>query len=212
MPLNAIAASLGVAKSSVSRWVRDIELSAEQHAALRLMNPLYNAQLRGQGGRSRAARASRLQAQEHGRELARRHDPLHLEGCMLYWAEGAKARNAVVFVNSDADMIELFLRFLRECYGVADDRIALSVNCHVGERGDASEVTQWWLRRLGLPDGCARAATVNRPSAASRRRRGQTLLHGTARLAVHSTFIVQSIYGAIQEYTGASRPEWLDLR
>jgi transcriptional regulator with XRE-family HTH domain len=212
MALNAIAALVGVSKSSVSRWVRDIELRPDQHAALRLLNPRYNAQLRGQGGRQRSARASRLAAQEHGREFARRGDPLHLEGCMLYWAEGAKARNAAVFVNSDADMVELFLRFLRECYGVPDDRVAFSVNCHVGEGQDASEVTCWWLRRLGLPETCARAATVNRPSAASRRRRGQTLPHGTARLAVHSTFIVQSIYGAIQEYTGTSRPEWLDLR
>jgi hypothetical protein len=29
--------------------------------------------------------------------------------------------------------------------------------------------------------------------------------------AVHSTFIVQSIYGAIQEYAGIDRTEWLDL-
>ena len=37
------------------------------------------------------------------------------------------------------------------------------------------------------------------------------LPYGTARLAMHSTFIVQSIYGAIQEYAGFARPEWLDL-
>jgi transcriptional regulator with XRE-family HTH domain len=212
MALNAITRHLGVSKSSVSRWVRDIELRPDQHAALRLLNPLYNAQLRGQGGRERSARASRSAAQQHGRELARRGDPLHLAGCMLYWAEGAKTRNAVVFVNSDADMIELFLRFLRTSYGVPDDRVALSVNCHVSSGRDGSEITRWWLERLGLPEACARAATVNRPSAASRRRRGHTLPHGTARLVVYSTFVVQSIYGAIQEYADASRPEWLDLR
>jgi hypothetical protein len=36
------------------------------------------------------------------------------------------------------------------------------------------------------------------------------LVYGTARLCVHSTFLVQSIYGAIQEYAGFDRPEWLD--
>lgn len=41
--------------------------------------------------------------------------------------------------------------------------------------------------------------------------RGHVLPYGTARLAVHSTFIVQSIYGAIQEYACVARPEWLDL-
>jgi hypothetical protein len=28
---------------------------------------------------------------------------------------------------------------------------------------------------------------------------------------VHSTFLIQSIYGAIQEIGGFDRPEWLDL-
>jgi len=56
-----------------------------------------------------------------------------------------------------------------------------------------------------------RQAVVNRPSSASKRLKGNTLPYGTARIAVHSTFIVQSIYGAIQEYAGIDRPEWLDL-
>jgi hypothetical protein len=86
------------------------------------------------------------------------------------------------------------------------------VNCHITGDGNAEEITRWWLRRLALPDDCARAPTVNPPSVASRRRRGHVLPHGTARIAVYSTFIVQSIYGAIQEYAGMSRPEWLDMR
>lgn len=208
LAITMIAARLGVSKSSVSRWVRDIALTPEQHAALRTRNPLYNAQLRGQGGRSRSARLERERAQLHGRELARRGDALHAQGCMLYWAEGTKSRNTVQFTNSDADMLELFLRFLRRCYGVRDDRVAFSVNCFTP---DPTEIVRWWLSRLGLPAGCARAATVNRPSRASRGRRGHVLPHGTARLAVYSTFIVQSIYGAIQEYAGVARPEWLDL-
>jgi hypothetical protein len=36
------------------------------------------------------------------------------------------------------------------------------------------------------------------------------LPYGTCRLSVHSTAIVQHIYGAIQEYAGFDRPEWLD--
>ena len=212
LPLTAIADRLGVSKSSVSRWVRDIELRPAQHAALRLLNPRYNAQLRGQNHRRETARAERLVAQEHGRRLARQAEPLHIEGCMLYWAEGSKTRNTVIFVNSDADMMELFLRFLRHCYGVSDDEVALSVNCHIDASCDPADVTRWWLERLGLPATSARAPTVNAVSSASRRRRGHVLPFGTARLVVHSTFVAQSIFGAIQEYSGAARPEWVDLR
>ena len=139
---------------------------------------------------------------------------------MLHWAEGAKTRNSVIFVNSDPDMVELFLRFLRECYGVTDGAVALSVNCHVAGDRKPAAVTQWWLDRLGLPETSARAPSVNAVSSASRRRRGNVLPFGTVRLAVHSTLIAQSIFGAIQEYSGAlrsspgrtARPEWVDLR
>ena len=57
---------------------------------------------------------------------------------------------------------------------------------------------------------CLGSHTINRYSKASAQtRRG--LPHGTARVVVHSTFIVQSIYGAIQEYAGIGRTEWVDL-
>ena len=101
--------------------------------------------------------------------------------------------------------------FLRRCYGVTDERVAFSVNCFAPDIRAAGEIATWWLRRLGLPDACVRAPTVNRVSRASSGRRGHVLPHGTARLAVHSTFIVQSIYGAIQEYAGVARPVWLEL-
>ena len=39
---------------------------------------------------------------------------------------------------------------------------------------------------------------------------GTCCVYGTAALSVHSTYLVQSIYGAIQEYGGFERPEWLD--
>lgn len=72
-----------------------------------------------------------------------------------------------------------------------------------------AEIEAWGLAQLGLPASALRAATVNRPSSASRWGRN-VLMYGTARLCVHSTFLIQSIYGAIQEYVGFDRPEWLD--
>jgi transcriptional regulator with XRE-family HTH domain len=209
LAMRVIAARLGVAVSTVSLWTRDIVLTEEQHERLRAANPIYNRQLRGQAGRSASARASRLAAQEHGRLRARKADPAHLLGCMLYWAEGTKDRNVVAFTNSDPAMMRAFLAFLRGCYGVPDERVALAVNCHLNNGLPLVEIETWWLTELQLPAACLRGATVNRRSSASRWGRN-VLLYGTARVCVYSTFIVQSIYGAIQEYAGFDRPEWLD--
>jgi hypothetical protein len=156
-------------------------------------------------------REQRVAAQEHGRALARGRDPDFIAGCMLYWAEGSKARNVAQLVNADPDLLETFLVFLRSCYGVPETRVALSVNCFLGNGPTLEEIHDWWLARLGLPATCLRKPIVNRPSSASKRLKGHILPYGTARISVHSTFIVQSIYGAIQEYAGIDRPEWLDL-
>ena len=83
LALRVIAARVGAAVSSVSRWTRDIELTEAQRERLREANPIFNQQLRGQNGRRATARAARLLAQEHGRAQARKGDLEHLRGCML---------------------------------------------------------------------------------------------------------------------------------
>jgi len=207
--VRSIAEQLGVARSSVSRWVRDVELTGGQLAALRAANPALNGRGLGTAVSSARARAARVAAQAQGRLLALSGTSLHRTGCMLYWAEGSKGCNHVSFTNADADMVDVFLQFLRECYGVADDRVALTVNCHLGNGLSLGEIERWWLDRLALPASALRPSVVNRPSRASKGRH-RVLLRGTARVDVNSTFIVQSIYGGIQEYAGIERPEWLE--
>ena len=208
LSVKAIAAALDISSSTASRWLRGIPLTPEQEAALAAKDPVRNGQCLGARRLAERARAARREAQAHGRRLAASGDPLHRAGCMLYWAEGSKDRNKVVFTNSDAAMVAMFLRFLRESLAVPDSRMTLSVNVHLGNGLSLLDVEAWWLDQLQLPAACLRKAAVNRTSSSSLRRR-PPLLYGTARLGVGSTFVVQSIYGAIQAYAGIERPEWL---
>ncbi len=83
-----IAEKVGVAKSSVSMWVRDIVLSPEHEEALRWNNKRIDAQRAGSQANVTKHRALREQYQEEGRIKAREGNLLHSQGCMLYWAEG----------------------------------------------------------------------------------------------------------------------------
>jgi transposase-like protein len=211
LSIRAIADRLDVSTSSVSLWVRDIALTADQEAALQANDPVRNGRLIGTQAYQERCRRRRREAQQHGRALARLGDPVHRGGCMLYWAEGSKARNCVQFVNADADLLDTFLDFLRTCYAVPSQAVAFSVNCFLGNGLSLAEIEEWWLVRLSLPPSCLRKAVVNRASSASNGRRGNVLPYGTGRVTVYSTEVIQSIYGAIQEYAGIERPEWLDL-
>ncbi|MGH3132336.1 MAG: hypothetical protein ACRDNY_01085, partial [Gaiellaceae bacterium] len=90
-----IAKMVGASQSSVSVWVRDVIVDEPQRQAL-----VARARTRRNQSRSEYFRARRQPFQEEGRILARRGDPLHVAGCMLYWAEGSKSRNAVQRLQS----------------------------------------------------------------------------------------------------------------
>ena len=205
--MKRIAREVHAAQSTVSVWVRDIELTEAQRAAISFGSEVGRAA--GRARRVEAARATRRAAQEDGRRRARAHDPLHLAGCMLYWGEGTKARTTVALSNSDPDMAALFVRFLRECYGVTDDRMRLSCNCFTNNGLCLEQIEDWWLARLALPRSSLGRSVENVASSASKGKH-RVLLYGTVQLRVNSMAIVQSIYGAIQEYAGIERPEWLD--
>lgn len=213
VPIKRIAKRLRVSPSSVLRWTEDIHLTPEQR----------RRNLRGPHGPQnpervahRAAlnreihRARRRAWQEHGRETARAGDPLHLAGCMLYWAEGAKARNSVRMVNSDRDMLRFFVRFLRDSLGVTDDAITLRLNVYTTNGLSLREIEDHWLWHLGLPRSCLRKHQLNHAPTSSSGKKRHKLPYGVCTLSIHSTRLVQHIYGAIQEYAEFEEPRWLD--
>jgi hypothetical protein len=133
-----------------------------------------------------------------------------MAGCMLFWAEGSRVRNAVRFSNSDPEMARLFIRFLRTYFDIADDVVRVTCNLFADHLQRQEQIEQFWLDTLELPRSCLCASTVNIHSKHSKRKRLNMLPYGTVRIAICRTPIVQSLYGSIQEYGGFERPEWLD--
>jgi len=88
--VGSIAAELGVAKSSVSRWVRDIALSPEQHAVLASSDPLHPRRTNGAAVKRARALAVRREAQARGRALVQLRDPLHAVGCARFSGGGVQ--------------------------------------------------------------------------------------------------------------------------
>jgi transposase len=205
MPMKQIAARLGVSVGSVHLWTKDIKISPQQ--AERNL-----ARARAKAARSWRIknRERRLAFQEEGRARARSGDLLHQAGCFLYWAEGAKARGSVGFANSDVNMVRFFVRFLRQSLEVPEDRIRLNLNVYTGNGLSIEEIEQYWLKALDLDPSCLRAHIVNHFPTSSSGRKRDRLPYGVCFVKVHSTRLVQHIYGAIQEYGGFVEPRWLD--
>ncbi len=211
LSIKQIATILNAAQSSVSTWVRDVELTQEQRDTLedRRRNHLPVSRSKASATNIGKFRKLREAYQNEGRARARQGDPLHLAGCMLFWAEGTKTRNVLSFINSDPGMLSFYIRFLREALQVQTDDIVVHVNCYLNNGLLLDEIETYWLNLLQLPRSCMRKTIVNAQPRSSQQK-GRKLLYGVCALTVHKTQLVQHVYGAIQEYTGIDKPEWLE--
>jgi len=143
-----IVAELGVSKSSVSLWVRDLprpERTREEAAEIAR---------RGGELRLREGEAERRRVKDEARRgigaLSDRE--LFLTGIALYWAEGSKdkpyaRREAVLFVNSDPGVIRVFLAWLR-LLGVERERLSFRVMIH--ESADVKAAEVFWAGLAGI--------------------------------------------------------------
>jgi hypothetical protein len=128
---------------------------------------------------------------------------------MLYWAEGAKSRNSIQFTNSDPHMVGLFRRFLTDELGIASDCILFSINVYTNNGLTLGEIERHWLEVLDLPRQNARKHMTNHMPTSSSGRAKNKLPYGVCTLRVHNTWMLQHVYGAIQEYAGFEEPAWL---
>jgi predicted transcriptional regulator len=205
-----IAKALGVARSSVSVWVRDVVLTQAQIDALTTRNPIYDRQHKGAKGRQRLAREARIEARKNGHEVAKRKEYLHALGCGLYWGEGAKDRVSCQLANSDPYLLKVWLQFLHQYF--PDVKTTLIIHCYTGNGLSVEEIENYWSDTLGIPKGDFRKTRVNPISRASLHKKPQnTLLYGTAHITAKKGMrIVQHIFGAIEEYGGFSTEFGLD--
>jgi Homeodomain-like domain-containing protein len=207
-----IARSLGVAKSTASAWVRDVPLTEEQRSALLRRSVMYEGRWKGAAANAAKGRERRRMHQLQGVRRAAEASWLYIAGCMLFWAEGDKCRNSVRMANSDPELLAFFARFLRDEFDVQSEQFAVSCNLFADHVDRIAEVEQFWLDALELSSANLRKPIVNRYSKYSQKKRQNRLPYGTCKLVVHSTRIVQTIYGSIQALAGFDREEWLELR
>lgn len=67
----------------------------------------------------------------------------------LYWAEGEKNRNAVVFINSDPIMIKCFLTLFRSSFILDEQKFRGLV--HVHEYHNEIEIKNYWSKITNIP-------------------------------------------------------------
>lgn len=183
---NEIAAQLGVAKSSVSLWVRDIpcpERFNYVHNPRRYEGLRRYFEARACQRAAELATVSETAAAEIG-ELTDRE--LLVAGAIAYWCEGTKNKpnrqsDRVTFINSDPGLITFFLRFL-EAAGVKLDDLILRVYIH--ENADAEAAKRFWLELTRTHPSQFRSPTLKHHNPKTHRMNVGENYHGCLRIDV----------------------------
>jgi hypothetical protein len=137
----------------VSLWVRDVEFEEATRAARAGANRRRGARRRRPSSLQvrKGAEIERLLADGIDRIGDLSDRDLLIAGTALYAGEGAKTDGAVMFANSDARMVALFLRFLRRFFDIDESRLRVRLYLH--ESLDIDKATQFWASVTGIPPG-----------------------------------------------------------
>jgi transcriptional regulator with XRE-family HTH domain len=140
--LDAIARELGVSKSSVSLWVRDVEFTPKPRNASPHRRP-SSLMVR------RLAEIDRCDAE--GREYVGELDSreLLLVGAALYWGEGFKRDGSIGLANTDPAVLVLFVNWLRSCFEIDERRLRVRLYLH--EDLDLQAAERYWSSLLDIP-------------------------------------------------------------
>ena len=182
---------INVSKSTISLWLRDIELTSEQKAKLR------GRQISNLAG-SKASQKKRVEKTKKIIEEAKNEankllkNTLFLSGLMLYWAEGDKSETHenVKFSNSDPKMILLIMRWFREICKVPEEKFRICVHMHTLHC--RKDIEEYWSKITGVPLSQFYKSQIKPTSLRHRRNK---LYDGTCAVVVNNKNLFRKIKG-----------------
>jgi transcriptional regulator with XRE-family HTH domain len=160
--LQDIATELGVSKSSVSVWVRDVEFTPNSRRRARRPRPssLHLRKL------AEVERFDRDGTSDMGRLTDRE---FLLFGVALYLGEGFKRDGQVSMANTDPEVLRAFVNWLRRFFRVDESRLRVRLYLHDGLDLKAAEC--FWSHLLDIP--CSQFRQPYRAPADPTRRRSK---------------------------------------
>ncbi len=146
-----ILAKISVAKSTLSLWLRDVDLSKRQKQRI-TEKKIISARKGGEARKMKRLDDTakiKNRARKDIQHISKRE--LWLIGVMLYWAEGTKEKenhpgSGVQFTNSDPQMIVLFLKWLREICNIKKNQVYFDIFIHTTARERLGEIIQYWAK------------------------------------------------------------------
>ncbi|MCX6755509.1 MAG: hypothetical protein NT068_03160 [Candidatus Nomurabacteria bacterium] len=143
---------LNVSKSTISLWVRDIELSKD--AQIRIQNNYTKGQLASQKTIQKQTQEKNILADSFAENIIKQID-ISFENSlvlcsMIYQCEGSKnIKDSVTFTNSDPALIKNFLFFFRKSFHLDESKFRVLMHLHSYHNENTQK--KFWSNITNIP-------------------------------------------------------------
>ena len=187
-----------IAKSTISDWCKDIELTDKQKARLSAKYDILH----------RGAKANQVKRAEEIKQIRRlaeveispmNRNEFKLAGLMLYWAEGAKSRY-IDITNSDPLLIKFMITWLRNICRVPEERFRVSLHLHSGQNEE--QIKKYWSKITNIPICQFNKSYIKKEGSGYRK---NILYNGTIKIRVCDSNLLHRVLGWIE---GVTKNKW----
>lgn len=198
-----IAEQVGVSKSTLSYWLKQITLTYEQE--IRIQQHIEDNQssfvAQAREINKKRFQEARNQAFQTGTEIAQQipdDDRIHeLALAMLYLGEGDKTGNRIQIANTDPSVLRYFLWAMEKLYKI--DRVEMSLRLNLIEiaRPLESQMIDWWSSELTcMPTQFSKTQFDSRSK--STNITGE--YHGVCTITYNDTYLYERLKGLYTAY------------
>ena len=178
-----------VSKSTLSLWLRDVELTQEQKQKI-LIGLEKSRFIVGEKKKADRRRRTELVKQEAEKEfIVLSKNPFFFVGLSLYAAEGDKSQERVKFANSDPNLIMLMMKWFREICNISEDRFRIALHTH--DLLCNEDVISYWVDITKVPKTQFHKLYVKKSSLRQRR---NILYNGTCSIVINSKDLFRKIH------------------
>ena len=180
-----ISKQLKVSKSSVSYWVRNVELTKKQRSKLNKNGHSIEAIEKRRISRIANTQAKRDVISKTALKEATKlvSNPLWCVGVALYWGEGGKTQNIARIANSDPTVIKMMMTFFRGVCHISEEKFHGHI--HTFDHRNVRKAEEYWSNVSGI-DKSNFFKTYKKKSSSSKHKRN-TLPYGTFQIYIHDT-------------------------
>ncbi len=150
MSYSQIKSILGVAKGTLSAWLKDYPLSKERINQLSWKNEKRIERYRETRRQTKEKRLKQFYLEEKHKIFPLTERDFFIAGLFLYWGEGAKTMSKEVSVsNTDPSMINFFIDWAVKHLKISKEKLCITL--HLYNDMDIEKEIKFWSEKINIP-------------------------------------------------------------